>query len=97
MDSFWGILLEHFKSRCAWIFVPTLLIFFALVLLSQFLDSLLSNNLPDISSEDVIRFSLYGMPAVAGGCRDFGRWNWQSDSPQPRAPLQTIRIFVLVA
>jgi hypothetical protein len=65
MDSFWGNLLEHFKSRSAWIFVPALLIFFALILLSQYLvDSLLSNNLPDISSEDVIRFSLYVMPAV---------------------------------
>jgi hypothetical protein len=57
-------LIEHFKSRSAWIFVPALLIFFALVLLSQFLDSLLSNNLPDIGSEDVIRFLLYVMPAV---------------------------------
>jgi hypothetical protein len=64
MDSFWGNLLEHFKSRSAWIFVPALLIFFALVLLSQFLDSLLSSNLPDIRSEDVIRFLLYVMPAV---------------------------------
>jgi hypothetical protein len=62
--NFWGNLLEHFKSRSAWIFVPALLIFFALVLLSQFLDSLLSENIPDIGSEGILRFLLYVMPGV---------------------------------
>jgi hypothetical protein len=65
MNSFWGNLLEHFKTKSAWLFMPALLIFIALVLFSQGLASLCANvDFSSIDYEKIIRLLFWVMPAI---------------------------------
>jgi len=63
--NFWGNLLEHFKSRSAGLFLPALMIFFALVLLTQFMCALWSQIvIPDIDYGKILPCLLCAMPAI---------------------------------
>jgi nucleoside recognition membrane protein YjiH len=63
--NFWGNLLEHFKSRSAWLFMPALLVFFAIILLPQFLSALFSEiDFPNFDLEKILRVLFWVMPVV---------------------------------
>jgi len=63
--DFWANLLEHFKSRSAWLFMPALLVFFAIILLPQFLSALFSEiGFFNFDSEKILRVLLWVMPVI---------------------------------
>jgi hypothetical protein len=53
VNSFWGNLLEHFKSNSAWLFMPALLAFIGLIIIGS--------SIPDkVPSE----FLIYALPGT---------------------------------
>jgi hypothetical protein len=66
MNSFWVNLVERFGSKCAWLFVPVLLLFLAVVLLSDNIADLISINFtPDQLSKFKYVYALAGIALLA--------------------------------